>query len=117
PVHAFFQPDFLGHKLEGNREYLFDQVPALVAVFDGASGVGDLMRIFPTMSLVEQKLIGQPTAPMLIVGGVKDTQVPMPDLDLLLHTGVGHKAAWINPSGGNLGRGINGWHEAEIIRD
>jgi pimeloyl-ACP methyl ester carboxylesterase len=117
PVHTFFQPEFLGHKLLGNREYLFDQVPALVAVFDGASGVDDLMRIFPTMSLVEQKLIGQPTAPMLIVGGVKDTQVPMSDLDLLLHTGVGPKEAWINPSGGHLGREIKGWTDPVILRE
>jgi hypothetical protein len=35
PVDEFFQKDFLMHSLLGNREYLFDQVPALMNIFDG----------------------------------------------------------------------------------
>jgi len=53
---------------------------------------------------VAQGLIGKPTGPMLIVGGAKDTQVPISDLDLLLHNGDVPKDAWINPQGGHLGR-------------
>jgi dipeptidyl aminopeptidase/acylaminoacyl peptidase len=114
-VHDFFQPDYLAKRLLGNREYLFDQVPALVAVFDGAAGADDLARIFPKMSLVSQGLVGQPTAPMLIVGGVKDTQVPISDLDRLLHAGA-PKEAWINPQGGHLGREATGWTDPVIFR-
>jgi esterase FrsA len=116
-VHDFFQPDYLAKRLLGNREYLFDQVPALVAVFDGASSTDDLARIFPKMSLVTQGLVGQPTTPMLIVGGVKDTQVPISDLDRLLHTGTGPKDAWINPQGGHLGREATGWTDPVIFRE
>jgi esterase FrsA len=34
PVDTFFQKEFLTNSLIGNREYLFDQVPALMAIFD-----------------------------------------------------------------------------------
>ena len=39
-------------------------------------------------------------APMLVIGGVHDTQVPIADIDLLLHSGETPKDAWINPAGG-----------------
>jgi hypothetical protein len=32
PVGRFFQKDFLMNSLPGNREYLFDQVPALMNI-------------------------------------------------------------------------------------
>src|SRR5229473_5397908 len=35
PVDKFFQKDFLMNSLLGNREYLFDQVPALMNIFEG----------------------------------------------------------------------------------
>src|SRR5246500_3614458 len=37
PVDAFFQKDFLMNSLIGNREYLFDQVPALMSIVEGAT--------------------------------------------------------------------------------
>jgi hypothetical protein len=34
PTDLFFTNKFLTESLLGNREYLFDQVPALMAIFD-----------------------------------------------------------------------------------
>ena len=38
-------------------------------------------------------------APMLILAGVKDTQVPIDDIYLLMNSGDVPKTAWINPAG------------------
>ena len=84
-------------------------------MFDGANSVDDLMTIFPKMSLVAQGLIGKPTAPMLVITGVKDTQIPLADSDILLHTGDSPKDAWINPQGGHLGRQAQGWTDPVIF--
>src|SRR5579862_484983 len=87
PIDGFFQKDFLMNSLLGNREYLFDQVPALMAIFDNVTSIDQLAEIFPKMSLVQQGLLGKPMAPMLVIGGVLDTQVPIADLYLLLSKG------------------------------
>ena len=42
-------------------------------------------------------------APMLILAGVIDTQVPMDDIYLLLSNGDVPKEAWINPEGRTSG--------------
>ena len=115
PVDAFFSEKFTREGTLGNREYLFDLAPAFVSVFDGATNVDDLSTIFPKMSLVAQGLIGKPTAPMLVVTGVKDTQIPLADSDILLHTGDVPKDAWINPRGGHLGREAKGWTDPVIF--
>ena len=78
--------------------------------------VSDLAKAFPALSLQEQKIIGQPTTPMLVIAGVKDTQVPISDIDLLLNSGDVPKDAWINPSGGHLGRERTGWTDQVIFR-
>jgi esterase FrsA len=101
----------------GNKEYLFDQVPALLDVVEDVKTVPDLAKAFPPLSLRVQKLLGQPTAPMLVIAGVKDTQVPIADIDLLLNTGDVPKEAWINPSGGHLGREPRGWTDPVIFKN
>ena len=116
PIHIFFQKDFLMNSLLGNREYLFDQVPALLSIFDGVSTLDDLAAIFPKMSLVNQNLVGKPTTPMLIIAGVLDTQVPIADIHLLLDRGEVPKEAWINPKGGHVGRQVNVWPDPKIFR-
>jgi esterase FrsA len=116
PIDTFFSPQFLQNSLLGNREYLFDQVPALLNVVEGVNSISDLAKAFPTLSLKEQKIIGQPTAPMLVIAGVKDTQVPITDIDLLLNTGDVPKEAWINPSGGHVGREKSGWTDPVIFQ-
>jgi len=117
PVDKFFSKEFLQQSLLGNREYLFDQIPALMAIFDNVSTVDELKRVFPTMSFVSQNLLGKPTTPMLIIGGVLDTQVPISDIYMLLSAGDVPKYAWINPQGGHLGRQKGVWPDPVIFRE
>jgi pimeloyl-ACP methyl ester carboxylesterase len=116
PIDTFFHKDFLMNSLLGNREYLFDQVPALMSIFDGVKTVDDLAASLAKMSLVKQGLLGKPTTPMLVLAGVLDTQVPISDIDLLLSQGDVPKDAWINPQGGHLGRQVKVWPDPLIFR-
>jgi hypothetical protein len=116
PVDGFFQKDFLLHSLLGNREYLFDQVPALLAIFDRVTNVDELAETLAGMSLVKQGLLGKPMAPMLVVAGVLDTQIPISDIYLLLNKGDTPKTAWINPQGGHLGRQVKVWPDPLIFK-
>ena len=116
PTDRFFQKDFLMNNLLGNREYLFDQVPALMAIFDNVKSVDEMAEILPKMSLVKQGLLGKPMAPMLVLAGVLDTQVPISDIYLLLNKGDTPKIAWINPQGGHLGRQVKVWPDPVIFR-
>jgi pimeloyl-ACP methyl ester carboxylesterase len=116
PTDTFFQKDFLMNSLLGNREYLFDQVPALMAIFDNVKTVDEMAEVLPKMSLVKQGLLGKPMAPMLILAGVLDTQVPISDIYLLLSQGDVPKTAWINPAGGHLGRQVKVWPDPVIFK-
>jgi esterase FrsA len=117
PVDTFFQKDFLMNSLIGNREYLFDQVPALMAIFDNVTTLDQMAEVLPKMSLVKQGLLGKPMAPMLILAGVLDTQVPISDIDLLLDKGDVPKTAWVNPQGGHLGRQVGVWPDPRIFKE
>jgi hypothetical protein len=116
PVDRFFQRDFLMNSLLGNREYLFDQVPALMSIFDGVTNVDELAATFPKFSLAAQNLLSKPTTPMLVIAGVLDTQVPIDDEYLLLSKGDTPKEAWINPAGGHLGRQAKVWPDPVIFK-
>jgi len=116
PIDRFFQVDFLTNSLLGNKEYLFDQVPALMSIFEGVNTMDDLKGLFPKMSLVNQDLLGKPTTPMLVIAGVLDTQVPISDIYLLLDKGDVPKYAWINPHGGHLGRQVKVWPDPVIFK-
>jgi esterase FrsA len=117
PVDTFFQKEFLMNSLIGNREYLFDQIPALMAIFDNVTTVDQMAEVLPKMSLVKQGLLGKPMAPMLILAGVLDTQVPISDIYLLLDKGDVPKTAWINPQGGHLGRQVKVWPDPRIFKE
>jgi esterase FrsA len=114
-VHNYFQPETFRASMN-TREYLFDHVPALQYVYD-KPGLEELVAYLPTMSLVNQGLIGKPTTALFVIGGVKDTQVPIADLDLLIHSGSEPREAWINPAGGHMGREARGWTDPIIFRD
>jgi len=116
PIDEFFSKEFLTSSLLGNREYLFDQVPALMNIFDGVSNVDELAAALEKMSLVRQGLLDKPMAPMLVIAGVKDTQVPISDIYLLLSKGDTPKDAWINPAGGHLGRQVKVWPDGVIFK-
>ncbi len=117
PIHDDFQKDFVLSHLQGNREYLFDQAVAMMAIFDNVSTIDELLEVFPKMSLVTEGLLGKPTAPMLILSGVLDTQVPISDTYRLLSAGDVPKTAWINPHGGHLGRQKGVWPDPLMFRE
>jgi esterase FrsA len=87
-----------------------------MSIFEGVKNVEDLEAVFPKMSLVKQDLLGKPMAPMLIIAGVLDTQVPISDIYLLLSKGDVPKEAWINPQGGHLGRQKKVWPDPIIFK-
>src|SRR5438270_9051837 len=117
PVDEFFQKDFLMNHLLGNREYLFDQVPALMNILEGVHTLDEMAEFLPKMSLVHQGLLGKPMASMLILAGVNDTQVPIDDEYLLLSKGDVPKEAWINPHGGHLRRQVGVWPDPRIFKE
>ena len=117
PIDEFFQKDFLMNSLLGNREYLFDQVPALMNILDNVHTLDELAEYLPKLSLVHEGLLGKPMAPMLVIAGVRDTQVPIADEYLLLSKGDVPKDAWINPEGGHLGRQVGVWPDPRIFKE
>jgi len=114
-VDVTFSEAVITSKVNGNKEYLFDYIPATLYVYEGAKTVADLYRLVPEMSLKKQGLLDKPTAPMLIVAGAKDTQTPIQDAELLLRSGDIPKDAWVNPRGGHLGREATGWIDPVIF--
>lgn len=56
-------------------------------------------------------------APMLVIAGVRDTQVPISDIYLLLSRGDAPKTAWNNPQGGHLGRQVKVWPDPLIFKE
>ena len=115
PTDLFFQKEFVLNSLLGNREYLFDQIPAIMAIFDNVTTLDQVVDEFQKMSLVDQHILGQPTCPMLIIAGARDTQVPISDIYELLSSGDEPKEAWINPQGGHLGRQVGVWPDPRIF--
>ncbi|MDQ6619237.1 MAG: alpha/beta fold hydrolase [Pseudomonadota bacterium] len=103
PVHEYFQPAWQ-RKALGTREYLFELFEARATIY-GASNLEDFLAYGPRMSLVASGLIDQPSAPMLLINGLKDTQVPAEDLFLLMRSGS-PKDVWFNPQGGHMGRTV-----------
>jgi esterase FrsA len=114
PIHRTFQADFFRGRMY-TREYLFDLVPASLFVY-GLKSADELIAFLPKMSLQAQGLLGKPTVPILVVGGTKDTQVPIEDLELLINSGGEPREAWINPVGGHMGRSGTIWPDPVIFR-
>jgi esterase FrsA len=114
PIHKTFQADFFRGRMY-TREYLFDLLPASLFVY-GKKSADELIAFLPRMSLEAQQLLGKPTAPILVVGGTKDTQVPIDDLELLINSGSEPREAWINPAGGHMGRTPGTWPDPVIFQ-
>ena len=115
PIHETFQPAMVERALT-NKEYLFDYIPAGMSIYPGVETLDQLRAARAQASLQTQGILGKPMAPMLVIGGVKDTQVPIADIDLLLHSGDAPKDAWINPAGGHMGREAKGWTDPAIFK-
>lgn len=111
PIHHYFQRRWLEPSL-ATGEYLYDYLEAKCAMH-GASGLDDLLARARPFSLLDQGLLGRPSAPMLLVNGARDSQVPIADLYLLLEHGDA-KEAWVNPEGGHMGRS-KAWPSPVIV--
>src|SRR5260221_183698 len=98
-VHEAFLRERRG-ALEGNREYLFEYVPAWVFPY-GVATMDQLLAALERMSLKTRGLLDQPMAPMLVIGGALDTPVPIADIDLLLRSGDTPKDLLADPKGGH----------------
>jgi dienelactone hydrolase len=101
PIHGYFQPDWQRTSSQ-TLEYLYDLVPATASAY-GVTSFEDILDYGPPLSLKTIGLLDQPSAPMLLVNGVKDSQIPIADVLLLLQHGDA-KDAWVNPVGGHMGR-------------
>ena len=101
PIHGYFQPEWLPQSL-ASSEYLYDYFPATAALF-GADSMEDLLDRARRFSLLDSGLLDQPCAPLLLVNGARDSQIPVADVFLLLQHGDA-KEAWVNPQGGHMGR-------------
>ena len=112
-VHHFFQPEWQLKAL-GTREYLLDLFGARANVF-GIETLDEFLEYGPRMSLLHGDQIDQPCAPMLVMNGARDSQVPIADQLLLLQRGDA-KEAWINPKGVHMGFGA-GWGPERTIRE
>jgi esterase FrsA len=111
----FFQKKWIVDSLLPNREYVYAQVPALMYIMKDVNTLSQFETAWAADSLAAQHLIGEPSAPMLIISGAKDTQVPFADTILLLESGSTPKYAWINPAGGHMGREVHVWSNAKIF--
>ena len=67
------------------------------------------------MSLKTRGLLDKPMAPMLVIGGALDTQVPVSDVELLLVSGQTPKEFWINPQGRHTGRDSKEWSDGRVF--
>jgi esterase FrsA len=115
PVHMAFQPEFL-EKAFVTKEYLFDRGPAIASMYEGVTTPAELLAAAPKNSLLTQGYLEKPMVePMLVIAGEHDTQVPISDINLLLHSGT-PKWSWINPQGGHMGREAKGWVDPVIFQ-
>jgi esterase FrsA len=98
-IHYFFKPEWQERSRHADS-YLFDLIEARANLF-GKKTFDELCSVMPALSLLDQGWLDQPCAPMLIVNGKEDKQVPLEDFYLLLEHGD-PKAIRLFP-GGHMG--------------
>jgi len=84
-IHYFFQREWQQRSRHADS-YLFDLIEARANLF-GKKTFDELCTVMPALSLVDQGLLDKPCAPLLIVNGKEDKQVPLDDFYLLLEHG------------------------------
>jgi len=98
-IHYFFQPQWQERSRHADS-YLFDLIEARANLF-GKKTFDELCAVMPALSLLDQGWLDKPCAPLLIVNGKEDKQVPLDDFYLLLEHGD-PKAIRLFP-GGHMG--------------
>ena len=84
-IHYFFQPEWQERSRHADS-YLFDLIEARANLF-GKSNFDELCAVMPALSLLDHGWLDRPSAPLLIVNGKEDKQVPIDDFYLLLEHG------------------------------
>jgi pimeloyl-ACP methyl ester carboxylesterase len=100
-VHYMFQPEWV----EASRypdSYLMELVETRSRML-GARNDAEYVAGFQVLSLLDQGLLSQPCAPLLLVNGKEDKQCPIADIHLLLDHGS-PKSVRLFP-GGHMGFG------------
>ena len=84
-IHRFFQPEWQERSRHADS-YLFDLIEARANLF-GKKSFEELSEVMPALSLLDQGWLDKPCAPLLLVNGKEDKQVPVEDFYLLLEHG------------------------------
>lgn len=114
-VHQYFQPDWQRVGVN-TTEYLMDLLPARASVY-GVEGLDAFLKFGPQMSLKAQGILDKPSAPLLLVNGSRDTQMPIADLFLAATSLKGGPVEmWVNPEGGHMGNNRE-WPSQRIRTD
>lgn len=104
--HLTFQEEWLRPALTVKAsQYLMGPASLLDArsyIF-GVRTLEEVLRIAPSLSLVTQGIIDQPSAPLLCINGKEDDQHPVQDIYLLIEHGS-PKDVRIIPGAGHMGR-------------
>jgi len=114
PVHDYYTAEWQKKSL-GTPEYLFDLFAARAAIY-GVESLDEFYAYGPRLSLKTQGILGQLSAPMLVLNGEKDSQVPISDLYMLMQSGGSAKWSWVNPDGGHTGRSQE-WPNSRISEE
>ena len=117
-VHITFTPEWQ-QKSRDASSYLMDLMPARARIFGGET-FEDYVARCPALSLLDQGLLDQPSAPLLLVNGRDDVQNSIDDIYLSLDHGD-PKAARVF-DGGHMGEGpvaptIAGWVTQMLDRE
>jgi esterase FrsA len=97
-THYAFAPEWIAKAQFG--EYPFELAETLASAF-GRATYDEWVEYAPRLSLLDQGILDQPCAPLLLVNGVHDSIFPIADMYLLLEHGS-PKAARFYP-GGHMG--------------
>lgn len=116
-VHYMFQPDWI-EKSRHPDSYLMELVETRSRML-GASNDAEYIEGFRRLSLLDQGVLDQPCAPLLLINGKNDTQCPITDIELLTEHGD-PKSVRLFPDRGHMGFGpgtietIIGWLKARL---
>ena len=84
PAHFAFQKEWILKAQRG--EYPFELAETLACAFD-RSTAEEWIEYAPRLSLLDQKILDRPCAPLLCVNGTDDSVFPIDDMHLLLEHG------------------------------
>jgi len=104
PAHYAFTPEWIARAQRG--EYPLELAETLACAF-GLSTYDEWVEYSPQLSLLDQGIIDEPCAPLLILNGVNDSVFPIADMHILLEHGDAKQARF--SQGAHMGGGGLSW--------